>query len=188
MNTTITTPNRSLYVGNLELPEAVPHLMPGDTVHIEATLTVRSVENGLDYRDRPTETVTARPAPGDGPQVVIRTATLVVGEVSALEEVTEEGRQHTPTLRERIASFKARNRATLDVLYFMAHLTLYIVAICALVVTLTGCNMVGYAKAGEPCTTIGDSNVTKSGAPLLCKPPTKSNADMGDTVNRWRKA
>ena len=76
MSTTATTTRRTLYVGNLALDDTTPCLMPGDVIHIEATLTVRSVENGLDHFDRPAETITTRSDVKDGPQVAVRTSTL----------------------------------------------------------------------------------------------------------------
>lgn len=181
MNTVITTPSRNLYVGTLALDETAPRLMPGDVLHIEATLTVRSVESGLDYRDEPTETVTARPVKGEGPQVVIRTANLIVGE--PIEGLPADPEQPKPNRRQRLGAWLLRTADSAPMTYVLLTL-----AILLIVVSLTGCNMVGYAKPGEPCTTVGSSNVTKSGAPLLCKPATKANVDMGDSTPRWRKA
>lgn len=71
MNPIPNTTDRGLVIQALRLPEDTPHLTPGDVIHVEATLIVRNVINGLTYKDEPTVTITAR-ATGT-PEVVIRT-------------------------------------------------------------------------------------------------------------------
>ena len=97
MNETPTpnTVDRNLIIHALRLPEDTPPLTPGDVIHIEATLTVQHIINGLTYKDEPTVTITARAT--DTPEVVIRTEGTYPW--SALEDD-----QEAPTDRERITT------------------------------------------------------------------------------------
>ena len=145
MNTpTITkAATRYLSVELLDLGEQCIGLMPGDTVHIEATIRVRAVQHGLDYKDEPTETVSVKPT-GDKPDVVIRTSTW--------RALTEDGEQYDidltpaaeteptePTRRERYAAWKAAHRIELGIVGTALWAGLWLLAMSALIIGLAGC-------------------------------------------------
>lgn len=137
MSTTATTTRRTLYVGNLALDDTTPCLMPGDVIHIEATLTVRSVENGLDHFDRPAETITTRSDVKDGPQVAVRTSTLKAAGGNPL--TTPPAEQGNPTIRERINRWRAKHRTTLGAAAVTGWAFVWVASIALLMISLTGC-------------------------------------------------
>lgn len=211
MSTTATTTRRTLYVGNLALDDTTPCLMPGDVIHIEATLTVRSVENGLDHFDRPAETITTRSDVKDGPQVAVRTSTLKAADGNPL--TTPPAEQGNPTIRERINQWRAKHRTTLGAAAVTGWAFVWVASIALLMVSLTGCGTSTsstptpspapaaapatcdgclpnhrWAASGEECTRIGAKAIGRKGGTLLCKPAPASNIAVGDNAPRWRKA
>lgn len=186
MSTTTATVTRHLNVDMLEMGDIGPTLLPGDTIHIEATLVVRSVTNGLDWQNRPTETVTAKPL-GEKPEVVIRVSRLdtIEGTIEWDGETGDGPAEPTkPTRRERFATWKAAHRIEVGIVQGAAWAALWLLAVATLIIGLSGCS-VAYHKVGEPCSTVGDTARTKTGSYLVCKAPSAS--DPTNTL-RWRRA
>lgn len=174
------TVDRGLVIQALRLPEDTPHLTPGDVIHVEATLTVRTVINGLTYKDEPTVTITA--APTGTPEVVIRTGGTRAG-------VAVEGEQEVPAdppaaLERATARLKAAGSWLWAAPKYAPRGYVLLLLVLVMVAPLTGCG-IGYEKVGQPCSTIGAEGRTKQGAYLVCKPPAAS--DPTDTP-RWRRA
>lgn len=212
MNTpTITkAATRYLSVELLDLGEQCIGLMPGDTVHIEATLRVRAVQHGLDYKDNPTETVSVKADPAEGaPDVVVRTSTW--------RALTEDGEQYdidlTPAAEKTEPtrpSWLKRHKLDLKVLGGILGFMAWVASIALLVVILAGCSTGSSANTpspspapapvaacdgcapnhaipavGEECTKVGTYNVSIKGKRLYCAEATAKRAARGDTAPRW---
>lgn len=171
--------DRNLNIDFLSLDDDAPHLVPGDVIHVEATLTVRNVSNGLNYRDEPTSTITARAA--GKPEVVIRTTTMRPERTALGIASTVAPAPPQPKAKGRI---RKAGSWLLDAPTYVprAYVLLLFVLVCA--IPLTGCS-VGYVRPGDPCTTIGQTNRNKAGNVMVCKPASPSDPTG---VSRWRRA
>lgn len=211
MNTTTRTATRYLNIDLLNMADLGPTLMPGDTIHVEATLVVRSVTNGLDWRDNPTETVSAKPADGDGQQVVIRTAHMQGIDGQAWDGETGDGpTAPEPKTEPARLSWLKRHAIDLKIGGGILGFTLWVASIAMLVVILAGCSTGSSANTpspspapapvaacdgcapnhaipavGEECTKVGTYNVSIKGKRLYCAEATAKRAARGDTAPRW---